>query len=57
MTNTEQLLKVMNILINTRVDAIGLEAYDSDGRNLQYKINDLCLDFMDAYELELSKEK
>ena len=57
MTNTEQLLKVMNTLINTRVDAIGLDAYDSDGRHLRYKITDLCLDFMDAYELELSKEK
>ena len=57
MTNTEQLLKVRNMLINARVDAIGLDAYDSDGRHLKYKITDLCLDFMDAYELELSKEK
>ena len=57
MTNTEQLLKVRNMLINARVDALGLEAYDSDGRILFYKITDLCIDFIDAYELELSKKK
>ena len=57
MTNTEQLLKVRNMLMNAYVDALGLEAYDSDGRILMYKIADLCIDFIDAYELELSKKK
>jgi hypothetical protein len=57
MSNTEQLLKVKNMLINARVDAIGLDAHCSDGRSLRYKITDLCIDFIDAYELELSKKK
>ena len=57
MTNTEQLLKVRNMLINAYVDALGLEAYDSDGRRLRYKMIDICIDFIDAYELELSKKK
>jgi len=57
MTNTEQLLKVRNMLINALVDSMGLEAYDSDDRILYYKLSDLCIDFINAYELELSKKK
>ena len=57
MSNTEQLLKVKNMLINARVDAIGLDAHCSDGRSLRYKMTDLCIDFINAYELELSKKK
>jgi len=57
MTNTEQLLKVRNMLINALVDSMGLKAYDSDDRILYYKLSDLCIDFINAYELELSKKK
>lgn len=50
MDNKKQLLKVKDMLIHARAEAIGLENV-----SLRYRLTGMCIDFIEACNLEESK--